>query len=155
VDSAGKNFSGNKFRKELFAISKNKDRVAVIDQYTAVLEAECKKVVRRTTALKAKKAKKEPDTSSSEDSDDASIHVMDTQEVQNARTEYVKNRLRANFERLKKRRVSYTTGTSLRTGRESTGTDSAGTGDEDQLDSKEAAFNEQVNRPEQDDTVPM
>jgi len=154
VDSVGKNFSGNKFRKELFAISKNKDRVAVIDQYTAVLEAERKKAVRRTTALKAKKAKKEPDTSSSEDSDDASIHVMDTQEVQKARTEYVKNRLRANFERLKKRRVSYTTGTSLRTGRESTGTDSAGTGD-DQLESEEAAFNEHLNRPEQDDTVPM
>jgi hypothetical protein len=154
VSTGGKNFSGNKFRKELFAISKNKDRVAVIDQYTAVLEAERKKAVRRATALKTKKAKKEPDTSSSEDSDDASIHVMDTQEVQKARTEYVKNRLRANFERLKKRRVSYTTGTSLRTGRESTGAEIGATGD-DQLESEEAAFNEQVNRPEPDDTVPM
>ena len=155
VDSVGKNFSGNKFRKELFAISKNKDRVAVIDQYAAVLEKERKKAVRRNTALKkAKKAKKEPATSSSEDSDEASIHAMDTEEVKKVRTEYVKNRLRANLERLKKRRVSYGTGTSLRTGTESTGTDAAGT-DDDQLDSEEAAFNEQVNRPKQDGMVPM
>ena len=154
VDSAGKNFSGNKFRKELFAISKNKDRVAVIDQYTAVLEAERKKAVRRTTARKkAKKAKKEPDTSSSEDSDDASIHVMDTQEVQKARTEFVKNRLRAGLQNIKKRKVSYT-GTSLPTGTATAGTNSPDTSD-DQLDSEEAAFNEHLNRPEEDDTVPM
>ena len=155
VDSVGKNFSGNKFRKELFAISKNKDRVAVIDQYTAVLEAERKKAVRRTTARKkANKTKKEPDTSSSEDSDDASIHVMDTQEVDKARTEFVKNRLRAGLKNIKKRQVSYTTGTRVPTGTATEGTDSTGTND-DQLDSEEAAFNEHVNRPEPDDTVPM
>ena len=39
----GKNFSGNKFRQELYAFSKNKDRVKVIDQYAAVLEKEWKK----------------------------------------------------------------------------------------------------------------
>ena len=156
VDSAaGKNFSGNKFREELYAISKNKDRVTVIDQYAAVLETERKKAVRRATARKkAKKPQKEPDTSSSEDSDDASIHVMDTQEVQKARTEFVKNRLRANFERLKKRRVSYTVDTGPHAGTETTGTDNAGT--DDQLESEEAAFNEQVNRPDDDDdSVPM
>jgi hypothetical protein len=119
------------------------------------LKQNAKKAVRRTTARKkAKKTKKEPDTSSSEESDDASIHVMDTQEVQKARTEFVKNRLRDKFARVIKRRVSYTTGTSLRTGTKTTGTENAGTVD-DQLESEEAAFNEQVNRPEQDDTVPM
>ena len=157
-DSAGKNFSGNKFRKELYAISKHKDRVAVIDQYTAVLETERKKALRRTTARKkAKKSnKKEPDTSSSEDSDDASIHVMDTQEVHKARTEFVKNRLRANLERIKKRKVSYALSAyRARTGTEATATtDPAGSTD-DQLESEEAAFNDQVNRPEEDDTVPM
>ena len=156
-DSVGKNFSGNKFRKELFALSKNKDRVTVIDQYTAVLEAERKKAVRRTTARKkAKKSKKEPDTSSSEDSDDVSVHVMDAEEIRKERTEYVKNRLRASMERLKRRKVSYNTGTGLRTGTDSTGTDTTGTGStEDQLETEEAAFNDQVNRSEEDDTPPM
>lgn len=113
-DSAvGKKFSGNKFRKELYALSKNKDRVKVIDQYAAVLEAERKKAVRRTAAVKkAKKSKEQPDTSSSEESDDdVSVHVMDAEEVRKERTEYVKNRLRATMQRLKKRRVRYTVGT--------------------------------------------
>jgi hypothetical protein len=149
VDSAGKNFSGNKFRKELYAFSKNKDRVKVIDQYSAVLEAERKKAVRRNSAVKkAKKAKKpEPDTSSSEDSDDMSVHVMDAAEIHKERTEYVKNRLRANLERLiKKRKVSYTSTTGATTGTQ--------VGTDDQLE-EESAFNAQVNRPDQDDTEPM
>jgi len=89
VDGAGKNFSGNKFRKELYALSKNKDRVKVIDQYAAVLEAERKKAVRKGKAVKkAKKPKEqEPDTSSSEESDDVSVHVMDAEEVRKERTE--------------------------------------------------------------------
>jgi hypothetical protein len=124
-DSAvGKNFSGNKFRKELYAFSKNKDRVKVIDQYAAVLEAERKKAVRRNTAVKKAKKSKEPSTSSSEDSDDdVSVHVMDAEEVRKERTEYVKNRLRATMQRLVKRRVQYrTTGTSEGTMGTDTGT---------------------------------
>jgi hypothetical protein len=117
-DSAvGKTFSGNKFRKELYALSKNKDRVKVIDQYAAVLEAERKKAVRRNTAVKKAKKSKETDTSSSEGSDDdVSVHVMNAEEVRNERTEFVKNRLRATMKRLVKRRVKYsTTGTNAGT----------------------------------------
>ena len=148
VDSAGKNFSGNKLRKELYAFSKNKDRVKVIDQYSAVLEAERKKAVRRNTAVKkaGKSKKPEPDTSSSEDSDDMSVHVMDAEEIQKERTEYVKNRLRTSMERLKKRKVSYTGTTST--------TADTPVGTIDQLE-EETAFNAQVNRPEEDDTEPM
>ena len=58
VESVGKNFSGNKFRKELYALSKNKDRVKVIDQYAAVLEKERKKAVTRNAAVKKAKAKR-------------------------------------------------------------------------------------------------
>ena len=80
--------------------------------------------------------------------------------------EYVKNRLRASMERLQKRKVSYRTGTVLRTGTKSTGgpegtsTNTTGTtagtheGTKDQLE-EERAFNAQVNRPEEDDTKPM
>jgi len=142
----GKNFSGNKFRKELYALSKNKDRVKVIDQYAAVLDKERKKAVRRNTAVKkAKKSKS--DTSSSEGSeDDVSVHVMDAEEVRNERAEYVKNRLRATMKRIKKRQVQYsTTGTN-----DTTGT----TGTEDQLE-EETAFKEQCNRSDDEDTPPM
>ena len=153
-DSAvGKNFSGNKFRKELYAFSKNKDRVKVIDQYSAVLEAERKKAVRRNKAVKKAKKSKEPDTSSSEESeDDVSVHVMDAEEVRKERTEYVKNRLRATMQRLKKRTVQYTaTGTDTPGLTDTTGTPgltgTTGTDNEDQLE-EEAAFHEQVNRSE-------
>jgi hypothetical protein len=153
-DSAvGKNFSGNKFRKELYAFSKNKDRVKVIDQYSAVLEAERKKAVRRNMAVKKAKKSKEPDTSSSEESDDdVSVHVMDAEEVRKERTEYVKNRLRATMQRLKKRTVQYTaTGTDTPGSTDTTGapglTGTTGTDNEDQLE-EEAAFHEQVNRSE-------
>ena len=136
-DSAGKNFSGNKFRKELYALSKNKDRVTVIDQYSAVLEAERKKAVRRATARnkKAKKAKKEPETSSSEDSDDGSIHVMDSQEVRKEQSEFVKNRLRATMMRIKKRQVKYRT-------------------DDDQT-AEETAFKESCEHSAEEDSSPM
>jgi hypothetical protein len=169
-DSAGgKNFSGNKFRKELYALSKNKDRVKVIDQFAAVLEKERKKAVRRNKAFnkKTKKSKKEPDTSSSEESDDdVSVHVMDAAEVRQERTEYVKNRLRATMKQLAKRRVQYGT-TNIDTGSGTTvttddtmeqdidvgaigTTDNTPTtpeGTNDQLE-EEVAFNEQVNRAE-------
>ena len=157
--SAGKNFSGNKFRKELYAFSKNKDRVKVIDQYAAVLDAERKKAVRRNTAVKKAKKSKEPDTSSSEESeDDVSVHVMDAAEIRKERTEYVKNRLRATMQRLKKRTVQYETNTRGNEPEPDTvGTNGTsktiqqGTNADDQLE-EEVAFNEQVNRTEMDTT---
>ena len=131
---AGTKFSGNKFRKELYALSKNKDRVKVIDQYAAVLEAERKKAVRRNTAVKKAKKSKTPDTSTSEDSDDdVSVHVMDADEVKEARTEYVKNRLRATMQRVKKRQVQYRAGDHLK---------------------EEAAFKEQIDRSAEDELAP-
>jgi len=71
---------------------------------------------------------------------------MDAEEVRNERAEYVKNRLRATMKRIKKRQVQYsTTGTN-----DTTGTP----GTEDQLE-EEAAFKEQCNRSDDEDTPPM
>lgn len=148
-DSVGKSFSGNKFRKELYALSKNKDRLKVIDQYSAVLEKERKKTVRRNVAVKkAKKIKQEPETSSSGESDDESVHVMDTEETDNERKEYVKRRLRATMRRIKKRQVQYrvtgTTGTHM-------GTTGTTDGTVEQPLEEETAFNRQVNRSDETD----
>lgn len=150
-DSVGKGFSGNKFRKELYALSKNKDRLKVIDQYSAVLEKERQKTVRRNAAVKKAKKSKEPVTSSSGESEDEEVHVMDTEEVRAECSEYVKNRLRATMQRVKKRQVKYHT-----TGTTSTGIGTTGTtdGTDEQPLEEETAFNRHVNRSEEADTPP-
>jgi len=78
---AGKNLSGNKFRKELYALSKSKDRVKVIDQFASILKKERAKAVKAKSNNKSKNAKKSQASSatSSDDSSDSdeSVHVMD------------------------------------------------------------------------------
>ena len=103
----GKNFSGKKFRKDLYALSKGMDRVQVIDQFAAVLEKERAKAVKQTKAGKAKsKNSRVMMVDSSEDSSDSdeSIHVMDHKESNDARMRHVRNRLRERFAQLQKKR---------------------------------------------------
>jgi len=98
--NGAKNFSGKKFRKELYALSKGKDRVQVIDQFAAVLNKERAKAVKQAKP-KGNKSKntKAIDLSSSEDSsdDDESVHVIEAKEVADARMRRVCKRLRARF----------------------------------------------------------
>lgn len=137
--NGSKNFSGRKFRKDLYALSKGKDRVQVLDQFAAVLEKERAKAVKQQAKAKAKpKNAKALVLSSSEDSsdDDESIHVMDAKEANDARMRHVCKRLRAKFAQIKKRKVAPST--------EST---------DEKMDEpleEEKAFNEQVNRAEDD-----
>ena len=145
----GKNFSGNKIRKELYAISKNQDRVKVIDQYAAVLQKERKKAVTRNAAVKKAKAKrtKKDDTSSSSDNsdDEVSVHVMDAEEARHERHEFMKRRIRATMQRIKKRQVSYNFGPTG-TGDNAQGTvDDGTTAGNDVPFEEEIAFHEQVN----------
>ena len=110
--NGSKNFSGRKFRKDLYALSKGKDRVQVLDQFAAVLEKERAKAVKQQAKPKGKpKNAKAPVLSSSEDSsdDDESIHVMDAKEANDARMRHVCKRLRAKFALLKKRKVTLST----------------------------------------------
>jgi hypothetical protein len=107
ADNAGsrKNFLGRKFRKDLYALSKGKDRVQVINQFAAVLEKERAKAVKQTKAGKAKsKNSKAVTVYSSEDSSDSdeSIHVIDHKEANDARMRHVRNRLRERFAQLQK-----------------------------------------------------
>lgn len=109
----GKNFSGNKFRKELYALSKGKDRVQVIDQFAAVLKKERAKAVKAKS--KSKNSKKTPASTatSSDDSSgsDESVHVMDAEEAKKSRMRHVFNRLKAKAIAVKKRPVLMTTDT--------------------------------------------
>jgi hypothetical protein len=138
AENAGKNFSGNKFRKDLYAISKGKDRVQVIDQFAAVLDKERAKAVRRAGSLKKDKSKKstkkapDPDSSSEGSSDtDESVHVMEPKEANAARMKFICQRMREKFAQLKKRKVNLSPDEPLE---------------------EETAFNEQVNRSDTDET---
>lgn len=104
---AGKNFSGNKFRKELYALSKGKDRVQVIDQFAAVLKKERAKAVKAKSKSKNSKKTATSTATSSEDSSDsdASVHVMDAEETKKARMRHVFKRLKAKAIAVKKRPV--------------------------------------------------
>jgi hypothetical protein len=138
--NGSKNFSGRKFRKDLYALSKGKDRVQVIDQFAAALEKERAKAVKQTKAKAKSKNAKALVLSSSEDSsdDDESIHVMDAKEANDARMRHVCKRLRAKFAQIKKRKVALST--------EAT---------EEKMDDEpleeEKAFNDQVNRDDDTD----
>ena len=132
--NGSKNFSGRKFRKDLYALSKGKDRVQVLDQFAAVLEKERAKAVKQAKPKGKPKNAKAPVLSSSEDSsdDDESIHVMDAKEANDARMRHVCKRLRARLALLKKRKVTLST--------EAT---------EEKIDEpleEEKAFHDQVNR---------
>ena len=109
--NGSKNFSGRKFRKDLYALSKGKDRVQVIDQFAAALEKERAKAVKQAKPKGKPKNAKAPVLSSSEDSsdDDESIHVMDAKEASDARMRHVCKRLRAKFAQIKKRQVALST----------------------------------------------
>jgi hypothetical protein len=115
ASEAGKNFSGNKFRKELYALSKGKDRVQVIDQFAAVLKKERAKAVKAKS--KSKNAKPAPTSTatSSDDSsdDDESVHVMDAEEIKKARMRHVFKRLKAKAIAVKKRPVQLSTDTDM------------------------------------------
>ena len=143
----GKNFSGKKFRKDLYALSKGKDRVQVIDQFAAVLEKERAKAVKQTKAGKAKsKNSRVTMIDSSEDSSDSdeSIHVMDSKEANDARMRHVRDRLRARFAQLqKKRRVTLSPAP----------TDEAMDEAMDEPLEEEKAFHEQVNRSDDGQTT--
>lgn len=143
----GKNFSGRKFRKDLYALSKGKDRVQVIDQFAAVLETERAKAVKQTKASKVKsKNSKAMTVDSSDDSSDSdeSIHVMDHKEATDARMRHVRNRLRERFAQLqKKRRVELST----------VATDEAVDEAMDEPLEEEKAFHEQVNRSDDGQTA--
>ena len=111
---AGKNFSGNKFRKELYALSKGKDRVQVIDQFAAVLKKERAKALKAKSKSKnSKKTQAAAATSSddSSDSDDESVHVMHPEEAKKSRMRHVFNRLKAKAITVKKRPVLMSTDT--------------------------------------------
>jgi len=112
---AGKNLSGNKFRKELYALSKSKDRVKVIDQFASILKKERAKAVKAKSNNKSKNAKKSQASSatSSDDSSDSdeSVHVMDAEETKKARMRHVFNRLKAKAKAVKKRPVLMSTET--------------------------------------------
>jgi hypothetical protein len=131
---SGKNFSGRKFRKDLYALSKGKDRVQVIDQFAAVLEKERAKAVKQAKPKGKPKNAKAPVLSSSDDSsdDDESVHVMDAKEASDARMRYVCKRLRARFAQVKKRHVALSTESTDETM-------------DEPLD-EEKAFHDQVNR---------
>lgn len=141
--NTAKNFSGRKFRKDLYALSKGKDRVQVIDQFAAVLEKERAKAVKqvKTSKVKPKNAKARTNESSDDSSDsDESIHVMDTKEANDARLRHIRKRLRARFAHLqKKRQVGFST-------------ESTDMTMDEPLD-EEKAFNEQVNRSDDDETA--
>ena len=136
--NGSKNFSGRKFRKDLYTLSKGKDRVQVIDQFTAVLEKERAKAVKQAKSKGKPKNAKAPTLSSSDDSsdDDESIHVMDAKEANDARMRHVCKRLRAKFAQIKKRKIALST-------------DSTDEKMDEPLE-EEKAFNEQVNRAEDD-----
>jgi hypothetical protein len=141
--NATKNFSGRKFRKDLYALSKGKDRVEVIDQFAAVLEKERAKAVKQAKPSKGKpKNAKARDPDSSEDSSDSdeSIHVMDANEANDARMRYVRKRLRARFAQLKKKRQVELS------------TESTDVTMDEPLD-EEKAFHDQVNRSDDGETV--
>ena len=80
---------------------------------------------------------------------------MDIKEVRAECSEYVKNRLRATMQRIKKRQVKYhttgTTGTGTGTG---VGTNGTADGTDEQPLEEETAFNRHVNRSEEADTPP-
>lgn len=148
-NGGGKNFSGNKLRKELYALSKNKDRVQVIDQYTAVLEAERKKAVKWNASKKAKPSKNHVTVSTSDSSDDeVSVHVMDAEEVKQAKNDYIKRRMRMKNQRTKKRQVQFDFGTNGTNNIATTGT--AIHNDADQME-EEMAFHEQINHSDDED----
>ena len=104
---AGKNFSGNKFRKELYALSKGKDCVQVIDQFAAVLKKECAKaLMAKSKSKNTKKTATSTATSSDDSSDsDESVHVMDAGEIKKSRMRHVFKRLKAKAIAVKKRPV--------------------------------------------------
>ena len=108
---SGQTFSSNKFRKELYAMSKGKDQIQVIDQYLAILKRKRKRAQRKAVYEKKRKAKdqtgKSSKESSSEDSDDASVHVMDAEEVKKARWEDLKRHFKATMDRHHKRQVTF------------------------------------------------
>jgi hypothetical protein len=112
---AGKNFSGNKFRKELYALSKGKDRVQVIDQFAAVLKKERAKAIKAKSKSKNVKKATTSTTTSSDDSsdDDESVHVMDADETKKARMRHVFKRLKAKAIAVKKRPVQMSTDTDM------------------------------------------
>jgi hypothetical protein len=143
AENAGnaKNFSGRKFRKELYALSKGKDRVQVIDQFATVLAKERAKAVQKAKPSgRAKHAKlPDPDSSSEDSSDtDESVHAMDAKEINDARMRYVAKRLRARFAQIKKRKVTV----------------SPETTDEpmDEPLEEEKAFNNQVNQSDSEES---
>ncbi|MGL4349870.1 MAG: hypothetical protein ACRCT2_04705 [Plesiomonas shigelloides] len=145
--NATKNFSGRKFRKDLYALSKGKDRVQVIDQFAAVLKKERAKAVKQVKPGKDKpKNAKAKAAELSEDSSDTdeSIHVMDVKEANDARMRHVRNRLRARFAQVtKKRQVKLST----------VGTDEAMKEAIDEPLEEEKAFHKQVNRTDEGQTT--
>ena len=108
VGNGGQSFSGRKFRKELYAVSRGKDRIQVIDQYSAVLKRERKRAQKRAASNKKRKAKtqeaKAPGSPSSDSDDDMSVHVMSPAEAKKAQLDHVRKRLMATLERNKKKR---------------------------------------------------
>jgi len=107
---SGQTFSGNKFGKELYAMSKGKDRIEVIDQYSAILKWECKRAQRKAAQEKKRKAKGQAAKStkdSSEEDSDVSVHVMDAEEVKQACWEDLKRHFRATMDRHHKRKVTF------------------------------------------------
>ncbi len=97
----------------MYALSKGKDRVQVIDQFAAVLKKERAKAVKAKS--KSKNSKKTPASTatSSDDSSgsDESVHVMDAEEAKKSRMRHVFNRLKAKAIAVKKRPVLMTTDT--------------------------------------------
>ncbi len=90
--------SNRKMNKQLLAMSRNKNATKAFDQLSTIVERQHNSVKRMASAKKKDEAKGQ-DASSSEDSDEVSIHVISPAEVNKVRWDRMRKELQTTLKR--------------------------------------------------------
>ncbi len=93
--------SNRKMKKHLLAMSRSKNAAKAFDQFSTLVERQHNRIKRMASVKKEQKAKGQ-DASSSDDSDEVSIHVMSPAEVTKVRWDSMRKELQTTLARNKR-----------------------------------------------------